>query len=211
MYVWLRCLVLHQIIETEKKIVESELNNPTPKQPKSKIIKRVILLTVLVLVILYVSYFVTCKFFLNTVSITGHSMQHTIFDGDKVILQNNNYNPAPGDIVVVAENGTALNTAIIKRVIAVQGQTVNIDFQTGTVYVDGKALDESAYTVNGSTQNNEGVHFPQTVPENCVFILGDNRNVSEDSRNPKVGMVNKHFILGKVTMVVYPLHHIKFF
>ena len=104
-----------------------------------------------------------------------------------------------------------MDTAIIKRVIAVAGQTVDIDFQTGAVLVDGEVLNESSYTENGSTTKKEGLEFPQTVPENCVFVLGDNRSVSEDSRNPKVGMVNKRFILGKVTMVVYPLRHIKFF
>ena len=68
--------------------------------------------------------------------------------------------------------------------IAVAGQTVDIDFKTGTVYVDGVALDESEYTKNGSTTKDEGMQFPQMVPDNCVFVLGDNRNVSEDSRNP---------------------------
>ena len=116
-------------------------------------------------------------------------MQQTIFDGDKVVLNNQDYEPKQGDIVVIAENGTQLDTAIIKRVIAVAGQTIDIDFQTGTVYVDGVALDESEYTENGSTTKDEGMQFPQTVPDNCVFVLGDNRNVSEDSRNPKVGMV----------------------
>ena len=74
-----------------------------------------------------------------------------------------------------------------------------------------KTLREKGISLNGSTTKDEGMQFPQTVPDNCVFVLGDNRNVSEDSRNPKVGMVDKHFILGKVTMVIYPLHHIKFF
>ena len=67
-------------------------------------------------------------------------MQQTIFDGDKVVLNNQDYEPKQGDIVVIAENGTQLDTAIIKRVIAVAGQTIDIDFQTGTVYVDGVAL-----------------------------------------------------------------------
>lgn len=204
--------MLQQLNETENEITNFKLS-PSPQNPKNKakIIKRVVIAIILVFAVLYGSYFVTCKFFLNTIRITGHSMQQTIFDGDKVMITNENYDPQPGDIVVVAENGTKLDTAIIKRVIAVEGQTVDIDFTTGTVYVDGNALDESAYTVNGSTTKNEGVQFPQIVPENCVFILGDNRSVSEDSRNPKVGMVDKHYVLGKVTMVVYPLQHFKFF
>lgn len=185
----------------------------TPPKPKNitKLIWRIIIWGCIILAVCYAIYFVSCKFFIPTVEITGRSMQQTIFDGDKVVLHNQNYEPEQGDIVVIAENGTQLDTAIIKRVIAVEGQTVDVDFATGTVYVDGEALDESAYTENGSTTKNEGMQFPQTVPENCVFVLGDNRNVSEDSRNPKVGMVDKHFILGKATMVIYPLHHIKFF
>lgn len=185
----------------------------TPQNPKkiSRRIWRVIIWICIILAVCYAVYFASCKFFISTVEITGHSMQQTIFDGDKVVLNNQDYEPKQGDIVVIAENGTQLDTAIIKRVIAVAGQTVDIDFQTGTVYVDGVVLDESEYTENGSTTKDEGMQFPQTVPDNCVFVLGDNRNVSEDSRNPKVGMVDKHFILGKVKMVIYPLHHIKFF
>lgn len=184
-----------------------------PKDSKntSRRIWCIIIWVCIILAVCYAVYFACCKFFISTVEITGHSMQQTIFDGDKVVLNNQNYEPKQGDIVVIAENGTQLDTAIIKRVIAVAGQTVDIDFHTGTVYVDGEVLDESAYTENGSTTKDEGMQFPQTVPENCVFVLGDNRNVSEDSRNPKVGMVDKHFILGRVTMVIYPLHRIKFF
>ena len=189
---------------------ETDKNQKDP-QKISRQIKRIVIWVCIILTVCYAVYFISCKFFISTVEITGNSMQQTIFHGDRVVLSNQNYQPRQGDIVVIAENGTQLDTAIIKRVIAVAGQTVDIDFDTGTVYVDGMALDESAYTENGSTTKNEGMQFPQTVPENCVFVLGDNRDVSEDSRNPKVGMVNQHFILGKVTMVIYPLHHMKFF
>ncbi len=201
-----------QFNETEQGIIQSELDSVPKKQwIRVKTIRRFILSVVLILVMVYIAYFITCQYVLDAVHITGRSMEPAILDGDKVMLTNRDYDPQPGDIVVVAENGTELDTAIIKRVIAVAGQTVDIDFTTGTVYVDQVALDESAYTVNGSTTKNEGVQFPQIVPENCVFVLGDNRNVSEDSRNPKVGMVNKHFVLGKVTMVVYPLHRMRSF
>lgn len=189
---------------------ETDKNSPN-SQKMSRQIWRVILWICVIFAVCYAIYFVSCKFFVSTVEITGNSMKQTIFDGDKVVLNNQDYEPKQGDIVVIAENGTQLDTAIIKRVIAVAGQTVDIDFKTGTVYVDGVALDESEYTKNGSTTKDEGMQFPQMVPDNCVFVLGDNRNVSEDSRNPKVGMVDKHFILGKVTMVIYPLHHMKFF
>ena len=180
----------------------------TVKKP-AQTVRRILFWVCIGFAVCYIAYYVVCKFFLGTVEITGRSMQKTIYGGDRVILQNENYTPQQGDVVVVAENGTGLDTAIIKRVIAVAGQTVDIDFTTGTVWVDGEMLDESSYTVNGSTTDRAGVEFPQTVPQDCVFLLGDNRGASEDSRDPKVGMVNTHFVLGKAVMVIYPLHHIK--
>lgn len=176
-----------------------------------KKVKHVVLWSILVLCICYTGYVISCNIWPSTVAITGRSMEQTILDGDRVLLSNDGYVPAQGDIVVVAENGTQMETAIIKRVIAVEGQTVDINFETGAVFVDGHLLDESAYTQNGSTTKNEGMLFPQTVPQGCVFLLGDNRIVSEDSRNPKVGMVEQRFILGKVTKIIYPLHRIRFF
>ncbi|MFQ9792872.1 MAG: signal peptidase I [Acutalibacteraceae bacterium] len=168
---WLECLILQQTGKNHHQTNEWETDK-TPQNPKkiSRQIWRVIIWIVSFSSMLC-CLFCFCKFLFNS-KITGHSMQQTIFDGDKVVLNNQDYEPKQGDIVVIAENGTQLDTAIIKRVIAVAGQTIDIDFQTGTVYVDGVALDESEYTENGSTTKDEGMQFPQTVPTICVFVLG---------------------------------------
>ncbi len=87
--------------------------------------------------------------------------------------------------------------------IAVEGQEVNIDFANGLVYVDGEVIEE-AY-INEATQKKLDFIGPQTVPEGCVFVMGDNRNASTDSRDKRIGMVDERLIIGKVYMVIYPL------
>jgi signal peptidase I len=109
-------------------------------------------------------------------------------------------------VVVIDAQGTRLKERLIKRVIATGGQTVNIDFQTGMVYVDGKKIDESAYIKNGITKNQYDISFPQKVPAGHVFVLGDNRTVSEDSRSSYVGMIDSRFVLGRVLFTLSPFH-----
>ena len=87
--------------------------------------------------------------------------------------------------------------------IAVAGQEINIDFAHGLVYVDGEVIEE-AY-INEATQKKLDFIGPQTVPEGCVFVMGDNRNASTDSRDKRIGMVDERLIIGKVYMVIYPL------
>ena len=94
---------------------------------------------------------------------------------------------------------------IIKRVIATEGQTVDIDFEAGTVYVDGVALEEDyTYTL---TTNEEGMTFPLTVDEGCIFVMGDNRGRSKDSRDPEIGLIDEREVLGKAVFLVFPGTH----
>ena len=136
--------------------------------------------------------------------VSGPSMQKTLVDGDCLILVSNVFyrNPQYGDIVVASKDSFKNGEPIIKRVIATQGQTVDIDFENGIVYVDNVALDEP-YT---STPTNlyEGVDFPLVVDEGCVFLLGDNRNDSNDSRSNAIGQVDRREILGKVLFLALP-------
>ncbi len=143
-------------------------------------------------------------FRLNIV-VLGPSMEPNYHNGYRVFVSCLDRRFSTGDVVVVDAGGTRLGERIIKRVIAVGGQTVNIDFQTGTVYVDGKALDESAYLENGITREQYDVTFPRAVPAGHVFVLGDNRTVSEDSRSSAVGMIDSRYIIGKVWFVFQPL------
>ena len=114
------------------------------------------------------------------------------------------------DVSIQAQVVNVLEDPIIKRVIALPGQVVDIDNDTGMVSVDGEVLDESAYTENGLTVSYgaDMMTFPQTVPEGCVFVLGDNRVISKDSRYLAVGMVDSRNILGKVEVRIFPFDRI---
>lgn len=95
---------------------------------------------------------------------------------------------------------------MVKRVIATEGQTIEIDFDRGRVYVDGELLDEPY--IAEPTHNQLDFQGPQTVPEGCVFVMGDNRNASSDSRRAQIGMVDERLIVGKVLLRVFPFDSI---
>lgn len=141
---------------------------------------------------------------LRVVVVSGTSMYDTLLDGDYLfVLSNALYRePNAGDIVVITKESFDDGAPIVKRVIATEGQTVDIDFNLGIVYVDGVALDEPY--VYSPTTTMEGVSFPQTVPEGCIFVLGDNRAVSRDSRSPDIGMIYEEEVLGKVIFLFIP-------
>lgn len=143
------------------------------------------------------------SFFFRTIRVIGPSMQPSFYDADRVIISSMFYEPKQGDVVIVRKLAFQ-EDPIIKRVIAVGGQTVKIDFQQGIVYVDGKALDEQY--IAAPTHNALDFRGEVTVPENCVFIMGDNRNDSTDSRYSIIGCVDKRYILGKVLFRYYPLN-----
>ena len=138
------------------------------------------------------------------VVVSGSSMYSTLWDGDWLIVLSNVFYQEPeyGDIIVACKDSFNDGEAIIKRVIATEGQTVDIDFDAGIVYVDGIALEES-YTYT-PTNIWEGTEFPLVVAEGCVFAMGDNRNESLDGRDPRIGQIDKREILGKAIFLLYP-------
>ena len=140
----------------------------------------------------------------RVVVVSGPSMQNTLVDGDYLLLLSNTFytDPQAGDIVVVSKASFEKGEPIVKRVIATQGQEVDIDFDAGIVFVDGVALEED-YTLT-PTNLQEGVEFPMTVDEGCVFVMGDNRNVSLDSRSKQIGLVDCREILGKAIFLFLP-------
>lgn len=141
-------------------------------------------------------------FVVRMVSVNGISMNPTLEDGERLIVSRVFYTPRYGDIVVITKPNSQ-HEPLIKRVIATEGQEIDIDFEKGIVTVDGKILDEP-YIAEPTNAYYRGVAFPQTVPEGCVFVMGDNRNNSWDSRAPGVGMVDARHILGKVYYRVMP-------
>lgn len=143
-------------------------------------------------------------FVLRIMDVHGTSMFPTLNNGDKVLVSDLFYEPARGDIVVFKKDSYDDNKALVKRVVAVAGDVVNIDFEKGVVYVNGEALEEDYIDVLTTTK----IDFigPQTVPDNCLFVMGDNRNASTDSRDKRIGMVDKRLVIGKVLLVVYPFN-----
>lgn len=141
-------------------------------------------------------------FGIRLVSVVGESMYPTLYEGDKLtLLSNFIYEPEVGDIVVL-KSEAYFRGPLVKRVIADEGQTVDIDFSTGEVWVDGVLQDEPY--INELTYRNDGTEFPVTVPEGCIFVMGDNRNHSSDSRDPNIGCVDKRYVLGKALSIVTP-------
>ena len=140
----------------------------------------------------------------RVVVVSGTSMNATLIHGDYLLLINNVFYPQPkqGDIIVASKDSFKDGEPIIKRVIATEGQWVDIDFEAGIVYVNGNAMDEP-YT-NTLTNMREGVEFPLMVEEGCVFVMGDNRNESKDSRSPEIGQIDKREILGKAVFLFLP-------
>lgn len=141
-------------------------------------------------------------FVLRIMDVNGSSMFPTLSNGNKVLVSGLFYEPKRSDIVVFKKDSYDNNKALVKRVIAVEGDVVNIDFEKGIVYINGEAAEEDYIDVLTTTK----IDFigPQTVPENCLFVMGDNRNASTDSRDKRIGMVDKRLVIGKVLMVIYP-------
>ena len=141
------------------------------------------------------------------VIVSGESMYSTLWDGDWLLVLSNTFyrEPEYGDIIVASKDSFNGGEPIIKRVIATEGQPVDIDFVSGVVFVDGTPLREDyAFT---RTNVEEGMDFPLVVEEGCVFAMGDNRNASKDSRHPAIGQIDKREIMGKALFLFYPGAH----
>ena len=191
---------------TEQEIVIAD----KPKTEKSNICRDIFdWLDIIISAMLAVVVIFTFAF--RVATIEGDSMKNTFYEGQKVIITNWFYQPKFGDVVVVsrnAENNASASAEgpIIKRVIATEGQQVNIDFEKGIVYVDGVALDEP-YTKTPTNLKSDVV-FPVYVPEGHICCLGDNRNESLDSRSSRIGnggMIDTRYVLGKVVMRIWPV------
>lgn len=155
---------------------------------------------------------VAFTFVARVITVDGVSMEPTYYNGDRVLVTKLAGQARQGDVVIVVG---ALEEPIIKRVVATEGQTVDFDPELGEVTVDSQPLPGSVFGIeDGITfvPDLPGMvmEFPQTVPEGCVFVLGDNRDNSTDSRFVTVGMVDQRNILGKVVFSLYPFSKIGF-
>ena len=165
-----------------------------------------------VIVTALIAVVVIFSVFFRVATISGDSMLDTLHSGERVIISNLAYTPKQGDIVVVSRNinntigGDSIDEGpIIKRVIATENQTVDIDFETGQVFVDGIVLKEEY--ISSPTTDKRDIDFPVIVPKGCIFVLGDNRSVSLDSRSTLIGeegMIDARYVLGRAVFRVFP-------
>ena len=140
------------------------------------------------------------------IGVDGDSMYPTLHNGDLLLLQSVGYEPEQGDVVVLTKEFAASRGPIVKRVIAVGGQTVDIDYGAGTVSVDGQVLDEPYINTSEAmmppTTYEHATHVE--VPEGSIFVMGDNRNHSSDSRDVTLGAVDERYVLGKALWIILP-------
>lgn len=147
-------------------------------------------------------------FVARIIVVSGPSMEDTLWGGDLMLVWSLVYEPRQGDIVVLTQESYQ-EDSIVKRVIAVGGQSVDIDYYSGKVYVDGRPLEETYIKERMQVPHyGEGLNHV-TVPEGCIFVMGDNRNNSADSRYPDIGIVDTRCVIGRGVAVLFPFHHWK--
>ncbi|MBQ4397050.1 MAG: signal peptidase I [Clostridia bacterium] len=147
-------------------------------------------------------------FVFRVVSVSGPSMNPTLISGDRVILNSLFFTPSNGDIVVITQPNSHDNEPLIKRVIAVEGQTIALDPENDTVTVDGVVLNENYILEEDLKSAGNAYEYPLTVPKGKVFVMGDNRNDSFDSRADGLGMVDEDYIMGRAIFRIYPFERV---
>ncbi|MEE0956862.1 MAG: signal peptidase I [Ruminococcus sp.] len=161
-------------------------------------------------VIFAIAIVVVClTFVFRLVEVDGTSMDDTLQNKDKVIVTNLFYTPHDSDIVVIS-HGEKYDKPIIKRVIATEGQSLKLDYDNDRIIVDGVVIPESY--IKGSTfANNKGDNqVPDVIPKGKIFVMGDNRQVSLDSRSTEIGLIDVSNVIGKAQVVAFPFDRIKY-
>lgn len=190
--------------ETELSLVPSQRS-----EGDSSSIAREIYDWIEIFILCLASVLVIVTFIVRLAYVDGPSMMETLHDRDILVVSNLFYKPKQGDVVVFESPDSHIEGGIVKRVIATENQVVDIDFDSWTVTVDGVVLDESYVNfVEGASMNKYDVDFPVVVPEGCVFVMGDNRNRSNDSRGTQIGFVDTRYIFGHVLFRVFPISDI---
>jgi len=181
----------------------SENMEPMQEMPKEKYsLKLEVYDWMQCIVVALVACILIFTFVGRIIGVDGGSMLPTLEDGDKIIITSLYGKLEYGDIVVLTKREFS-REPIVKRVIATEGQTVDINFRTGEVWVDDILLDEPY--INAPTTRQLDMKFPVTIPEGCIFVMGDNRNKSTDSRASAIGFVDTRCVLGKAVNIIWPV------
>ena len=190
---------------------EPEEAQEQPSEPKAKrdaSAGRDLYMNVRVLVGMMTVFVLMFTFVARIIVVSGESMENTLFNGDLLFVWSLGYTPKQGDVVVLTQESYQ-EDSIVKRVIATGGQRVDIDYDAGTVSVDGTILQEDYIKERMLLPGwGEGINHV-TVPEGCLFVMGDNRNESADSRFPSIGIVDTRCVIGKGLVVLFPFNHWK--
>ncbi len=181
-------------------MADSEKDVMTPEEkPEEKSMGREIMEWIVTILAAFAIAMLIKSFIFTIALVDGESMMPTLNNGDRLVVWRLGYQPQRGDIIVLQQAG---KKPYIKRIIAVEGDTVDIDFNLHTVKVNGEILDEN-YILEPIARSGDMI-FPLTVDKDCVFVLGDNRNNSTDSRFSSVGQVMDEDIMGKATIRLFP-------
>ena len=212
-------LLLDALLETQsfdalEELVTEEETSASETTEAKKPISHAIFEWIELFALSLAAVLIIMTFFIRHSPVNGESMMPTLSNGDVLIITRVGYTPENGDIVII-QTPNDIQRPLVKRVIAVGGQTVRIDFETWSIYVDGKLIEENyirklnepmkCYEISNyfNKVDAERRIFEGVVPENCVFVLGDNRNNSKDSR--ALGFIDERFIVGEVNFRLLPL------
>lgn len=192
--------------ENSEKVTEEIIEESFEKEieePKKGILREILDWLICIVVAVAIALVIR-NYVFTLVNVSGHSMDPTLNDKDVLYVNRFMYEPEVGDIIVFKPKNSP-ETPYVKRVIALEGQVVEFDYDTGSVIVDGEVYDEDYILEPIDALHFGNMTYPFTVPEDHVFAMGDNRNNSSDSRLTSVGAVSEDSIIGKAIFRIFPL------
>ena len=189
--------------------VQVEAVEQKPEENTKRTLSKTVVEFISVIATSIVAIMLIFTFAFRIVGVSGPSMMNTLINGDWLIVSAFITEPERGDIVIITQPNS-FNEPIVKRVLAVGGDTIDIDFDKATVSINGKMINEP-YLGSPTTNDEHAWQYPLTLKEGQVFVMGDNRQHSSDSRSPDIGLIDENYILGQVLLRFSPISEFKIF